>query len=120
MTAIPDKQFRLVGIHDNPPGWKISPYERDCIYQEYLRAFPTRENRRAILKECRDNVMFAQAMEFFDRVAKRYPVSSARIHDFVSQAVATEEGYLPKAERWDWWVGCSLLESNSASSAPLR
>lgn len=51
-------------------------------------------------------------MKWFDKRAAKLNerVQADRIYHFVSQAVATEAGVLPKSERWDWWVGCSIAK----------
>ena len=68
--------------------------------------------RRGILKEHRNDEVAARAMKWFDKRAAKLNerVQADRIYHFVSQAVATEAGVLPKSERWDWWVGCSIAK----------
>jgi hypothetical protein len=46
---IPDKQGRMINIHQRPGGWKISPCERDSIYQKFLAQSPDKawNNERA-------------------------------------------------------------------------
>lgn len=108
-----DKEGREIGIHDKPGNFKISAYERDRIYQDFLAQFPDPQVRYGILKESLDKDVVEQATRFFESQSKKYPVSAKRIYDFVSEAVATEAGHYksdPNA-RWDWWVGCSLQES---------
>ncbi|HWB21069.1 MAG TPA: hypothetical protein VG711_12260 [Phycisphaerales bacterium] len=110
---IEDKQGRPISIHHKDGSFKISPSERDSIYQEFIQQFPTLVERKKILREFRDSTVRRRAMNWFRNKAKqmRSRISATRIQDFVSEAVATEAGVRPKSERWDWWVGCSKQKS---------
>jgi hypothetical protein len=108
MRTIPDKQGRPINVNERPSGWKITPLERDTIYQEFLQAFPDAHERQGILKEFLDERIHHRALAWFKVQEGRWPITADRIYHFISEAVATEAGVLPKSERWDWWVGCSL------------
>jgi len=118
--TVMDKEGKLIGIHELRGNWKITPFQRDVVYQAFLRAFPDQQMRFGICKEQRNDEVMKVALEYFEDHAKYLPITADRIHHFVSQAVASEAGYLPKSERWDWWVGCSNPILPSAVSAPLR
>lgn len=110
MQTIPDKQGNPIDIHHRSGQFKISPYERDAIYQRFVQEFPDKRSRRGILREFKDKSIRSKFIDWARREAKRAgeTVSADRIDNFVSQAVAAEAGVLPKSERWDWWVGCSI------------
>jgi hypothetical protein len=94
--TISDKQGRPISVHVLPGGWKITPFQRDSIYQEFLREFPEMD------------FSSKRAREWMKRQSREYPVSATRVRAFISEAVATRQGRLPKSEHWDWWVGCSI------------
>src|SRR5438874_2282973 len=94
---INDKRGIPVCIDRCPRGWKITPRQRDTIYQNFLTQFPSR-----IWKT-------PHAMHWMKLEAERWPITAIRIRDFISEALAAEKGELD--ESWGWWIGCS---SNSA------
>jgi hypothetical protein len=90
---IPDKTGRLICIDERPGGWKLTPRERDTIYQEFLGQFPRRDWTTA------------RASDWVKLEADRRGLSPKRIRDFISEAIAAENGRLDRS--WGWWVGCS-------------
>ena len=89
-----DKQGRPIHIYDRPNGWKISPYQRDQIYQAFLAQFPDRD--------CTSEA----ARSWMKLEAERWPIDADRIRDFIGEALAAERGELDRS--WGWWVGCSV------------
>ena len=99
----PDKQGRLIDIDTHSGAYKISPRERDEIYQAFLKQFPNR------------NLRSRQAREWMKLKAQDLPITAGRIRDFIDEGVEAEKGNLNPAERWGWWVGCSLMGNSSTS-----
>lgn len=91
--CIPDKTGRPVHIHK--PHWKISAYQRDCIYQRFLQKFPDKNWRST------------KARDWMCLQAEQYGLSSSRVRDFIGEACKAEIGKSDKS--WKWWVDCSLI-----------
>ena len=91
---IADKQGKPICIDDCPGGWKITPRERDMIYQAFLITFPDKDWQSS------------ESWDWMQRVSEPRPISTDRIRDFISQGVRTVSGELDSS--WGWWVGCSL------------
>ena len=72
MTMIPDKQGGLIDVHYRDASFKVSPFERDSVYQRFLRTFPDAQQRRGILREFPDASIRARAVEWFKREAERF------------------------------------------------
>jgi hypothetical protein len=100
-AMILDKLGRLIHIHDRPGGWKLSPFERDTIYQRFLAQFPDK-------RWDTDHAWGWMKLE-----AKRWPISPKRVRDFIHEAVKAERGSIDRS--WAWWVGCSMLKGKKQS-----
>lgn len=90
---IPDKQGRPICIDDRPGGWKITPRQRDAIYQAFLAQFPKPEWTSE------------RARDWMKLEAQRSQLSARRVRDFITEAIRSESGDLDRS--WRWWVGCS-------------
>ena len=99
MPLIPDKQGRLVDIDERPGGWKLTPRERDTIYQAFLELFPGRDYTAA------------RAWDWMKLEARQRNVSPRRIQDFIREAIQSERGEIDRS--WKWWVGCSLAPADA-------
>lgn len=98
---IDDKQGRPICIDDRPGGWKITPRERDTIFQQFLAQFPNRDWSSE------------RAWNWMKLEAKHWPLSAKRIRDFISEAIRAETGELDRC--WRWWVGCSCQPGTRAN-----
>jgi hypothetical protein len=96
---IPDKRGRMIDIHECPGGWKITPYQRDRIYQKFLAQFPDKDWESE------------RASAWIRLEAKKWSLSSNRVRAFIREAVQSERGELERS--WAWWVGCSLASSKA-------
>lgn len=91
-VMVPDKQGRMVDIDDLPNGWKLTPRQRDDIYQQFLKCFPD--------QDCTSE----QARAWVKLRGRQSEISPKRIRDFIGEAVAAQRGILDQS--WAWWVDC--------------
>jgi hypothetical protein len=84
---IRDMTGRLIGIHDKP-GWKVSAFERDELYQQYKEKRLATQPRDLFLR-------------WASETAERYGLSPKRVLDIVF------EGDGNRGKKMQWWVGCS-------------
>ena len=103
--TIPDKAGRPIHIHRRPGGWKLTPYERDEIYQRFVEGFPDKEWTAK------------RARAWMKLEAKSTELSPGRVEAFIREAIQSEWKTIDRS--WRWWVGCSLL-AGARESAPKR
>ena len=77
---------------------KLTPCERDTIYQRFLAQFPDHD------------CTTAKAWSWMRTEAKQWPISPKRVRDCIGEAIAVERGDLDQS--WSWWVNCSVMQAD--------